>query len=194
MSLFFLPFFHHFCPMMNQLQSRQWAMFVLLIGIAAISRALPHPPNFTPIGGMALFAGAVMPHLAVALLLPLASLIIGDYLFLGGGYEGSWVVYLSFAMITLFGRLGLKHFNQPLRIFGSALLASLFFFITTNLAVWYGSNFYTQDFAGLTTCYTMALPFFGNSIAGDVFFSAFFFASWKWIARPNNQSVTNQVV
>lgn len=168
-------------------------MFVVLIGIAAITRALPHPPNFTPIGGMALFAGAVMPHLAVAIILPLASLIIGDYLFLGGGYEGSWVVYLSFAAITLFGRLGLKNFNQPLRIFGSALLASLFFFITTNLAVWYGSSFYSQDLTGLTSCYTMALPFFGNSIAGDIFFSAFFFAAWKWFARPTEQSAIKSI-
>lgn len=175
--------------MMNKLQSRQWAMFVLLIGIAAVSRALPHPPNFTPIGGMALFAGAVMPHLAIALLLPLASLILGDYLFLGGTYEGSWVVYSSFALITLFGRLSLKNFNQPVRILGSALMASLFFFITTNLAVWYGSSFYSQDLTGLTTCFTMAIPFFGNSIAGDVFFSAFFFAAWKWLARPSLQAV-----
>jgi hypothetical protein len=170
--------------MMNKLKVRQWAMFVALIALATISRALPHPPNFTPIGGMALFAGAIMPHLSLAILLPLSALVIGDYLYLGGNYDGSWIVYLSFVMITLLGRFTLKSNTHPYKLLGSSLLASTFFFLTTNLEFWYNHDTYSHNWQGFLTCLTMAIPFFGNTISGDIFFTAFFFASWYYVNKP----------
>lgn len=36
----------------------RFSVITLMILLAAMSRLLPHPPNFAPIGGMALFGAA----------------------------------------------------------------------------------------------------------------------------------------
>jgi hypothetical protein len=57
--------------------------FTLLAGLvagAALLRLVPHPPNFTPVGGLALFAGAHFPSLAAALAVPLGAMVASDLL------------------------------------------------------------------------------------------------------------------
>ena len=70
--------------------------------LAAVLRLVPHPPNFTPIGAMALFSGAMFRNRWVAFLLPLASLFAGD-LFVGF-HKLMFVVYASFAVSIAVGR------------------------------------------------------------------------------------------
>jgi uncharacterized membrane protein YcgQ (UPF0703/DUF1980 family) len=63
-----------------------------------------------------------------------------------------------------------------------ALSSSLFFFATTNFAVWMFSGMYTHDLTGLVQCYVAALPFLQNTIIGDMFWTTLLFGGW-WSAR-----------
>ena len=56
------------------------------------------------------------------------------------------------------------------RVVGGTLLGSLFFFLLTNAAVWLFGTMYAPNFAGLMQSYFMALPFFRNSLLGDLFY------------------------
>ncbi len=65
---------------------------------------------------------------------------------------------------------------------GSLLLASVsssvLFFVITNFAVWIGSPFYPQNFAGLLESYTAGLPFLNNGVLGDLFYNTLFFGAF----------------
>jgi len=75
------------------------------------------------------------------------------------------------------------------RVFGSALLSSVLFFLITNFAVWFGSSsFYPQTLAGLGACYLAGLQFyqqdffgnlFFNTVMGDLFFSGLLFGAFE---------------
>ena len=38
---------------------------VLLVLLGALSRLLPHPPNFVPLGALALYSGARLPRIGM---------------------------------------------------------------------------------------------------------------------------------
>jgi hypothetical protein len=68
-------------------------------------------------------------------------------------------------------------------VIGASLLTTTLFFLGSNLAVWYGSAFYSPDWSGLMMCYTMAIPFFQNTLLGDLFYSGALFGSFFWISQ-----------
>jgi hypothetical protein len=149
-----------------------------LILAAALSRLLPHPANFTPIAAMAL-AGGVYFNKRIALVIPLAALVISD-LFIGF-HNTILFVYGSFILIGLIG-LWLKSHKKPLPIFGAALLSSILFFVVTNFGVWLtgGGWFYPKTWQGLIECYTLAIPFFRNTIAGDLVYTVVLFGLFEF--------------
>jgi len=134
------------------------ASFIL---VAALTRLLPHPPNFAPITAMALFSGVFFDKKAIAFLVPLLAMVLSD-LFLGF-YTISLFVYLSFFFITLLGR-----WMKKVHI-GTVLIGSSLFFVVSNLGVWL--LHYPPTIEGLLTCFTLAIPFFGAALLGDVFYS-----------------------
>jgi hypothetical protein len=149
--------------------------------VAAALRLVPHPPNFTPIGAMALFSGAYLGRRgAVALLAPLGALFLSDLVI--GFYRGMPTVYFSVALIVLIGWLALKRVSA-LRIGGAAIASSLLFFILTNLGMWLSSGFYPRTLAGLEACYVAAIPFFQNTLAGDLFYSGLLFGGFALLER-----------
>jgi hypothetical protein len=60
------------------------------------------------------------------------------------------------------------------RIASGTLLGSVLFFLITNFAVWVFTPLYERTSAGLVQCFYMALPFFRNTLAGDIFYVAGF--------------------
>ena len=150
---------------------------LLLIWGAAAARILPHPSNFAPIGAMALFGGA---HLAgrKAWITPLLAMFISD-VFLGFHSTMPWV-YGSFFLITLLGRRVQKRVN-PVNLMGASLVASILFYLVTNFGVWFSTSMYPKTLAGLTQSYFMALPFFRNTILGDLFYSSVLFGSYALV-------------
>jgi hypothetical protein len=84
------------------------------------------------------------------------------------------VVYMALLFPVVF-RGFLQKKLGVMRIAGAALASSTVFFIATNFAVWAFSPMYEKTFAGLALCYTMAIPFFQNTIAGDMMWSGIVF-------------------
>ncbi len=167
----------------------RFGLISLLILFAALSRLIPHYPNFTALGGMALFGAAYYSKKYWALLIPFIALWISDLLLsnivYAQYYEGfQWFghigVYLAFGLIVLFGWLVLRKIKVTNVILAS-VGASVIFFLVSNFFVWSGSTFYPQSFAGLMACYEAAVPFFWSTLAGDLFFSSLLFGSFYLI-------------
>ena len=146
---------------------------LLLIAVLAFSRLIPHPPNFTPLLGMAIFAGARLDNKLFAILAPLTAMFLSDLII--GLHSGMGVIYFAILVNVFFG-FYLKERFGPLLIGGTLISGALLFFLITNFAVWYGSNFYSNDFTGLITCYKMGLPFFQNTLISSLMygFAAFY--------------------
>ena len=158
-------------------------LLILLSAIvaAAALRLVPHPPNFTPIGAMALFAGAHLGRRGViALVAPLGALLLSDLVL--GFYAGMATVYFSTALVVVIGWLALQRVS-PLRLIGAALASSILFFVLTNFGMWLSSGYYPHSWAGLQACYVAAIPFFQNTVAGDLFFSAVLFSGFALLER-----------
>ena len=134
--------------------------------LAALSRLIPHPPNFTPLIAIALFSGFYVADKVLIYGLPIATMLISD-LFLGF-YSISIFVYLSFLLISFFGTFSKN--PGAVKIVSAILLGSVSFFIITNFGVWVLGG-YPRNLAGLSSCYTEAIPFFKNTLMGSFFYS-----------------------
>jgi len=139
---------------------------------AALFRILPHPPNFSPIAAIALFGGAQFADKRAAFAMPLAAMFLSDLVL--GLHTLTPVVYGCFALVVCLG-LWLRRQRSAGRIAVAALVGSVLFFAITNFAVWAGTNMYPRTAAGLAGCYTAAIPFFGNTLAGDFTFTTVLF-------------------
>ena len=150
-----------------------------LIVFAVLFRLLPHPANFAPIAAIAIFGGAILPK-KWALSLPLVAMIVSDLMI--GMHSLVWVTWGSFLIIALASHKYLRKISS-LRILGASLSASVFFFVVTNLAVWLQGWLYPMTAQGLVSCYYNALPFFRNTLLGDLVFSAVLFGAYAIICH-----------
>jgi len=132
-----------------------------LIVVAVLTRLIPHPANVAPITGIALFAGNNFDDKRMAFLLPLFCMFVTD-IFLGFHMIIPFV-YLAFMLISYIGINSQKITN------GTILKSSTLFFLITNFGVWMVG--YPTSLAGLVACYTLAIPFFINTLLGDFFYS-----------------------
>jgi hypothetical protein len=157
--------------------------FMLLFGLIALDvvvRILPNTLNFSPVAASALFAGAVLGR-PLAMAVPLAAMALSDCVL---GFEDWRTTVFVYAGLTMPAVLGLltRDSWKPIRLVPLAGLSSVFFFVTSNFAVWMFSGIYARDAAGLVKCYIAALPFFQNTLMGDLFWTAVLFGA-LWVAR-----------
>jgi len=151
-----------------------------LIFVAAISRLLPHPVNVAPIGALALFGGVYLDR-KHTFVVPLAALLISDYFI--GFYTGMAWVYGSFVLIGFIG-LWLRNHRSIAATVGATLAGSVLFFLVTNFGVWVSAQVsYPHTLAGLFQCYVAAIPFFRNSLAGDLGYVGILFTIHEFAAR-----------
>ena len=172
-------------------------ILAVLIALGVAGRLLPHPPNFTPMAAIALFAGFIFVKRYMAMVAVIVTMLLCDYFAFGtlsAGWFGSksmFVVYLALLFPIVF-----KSFLQKklgvLRIAGAALVSSSVFFVATNFAVWAFSPMYAKTFDGLVLCYTMAIPFFQNTIAGDLIWSGAIFGAYLALRNYSNLQIFNQ--
>jgi hypothetical protein len=149
------------------------AIFLVgMILIAAAMRLFPHPPNFTPLTAMALFGGACFADKRLSFLVPLSGLFLSDLVL--GFYSSMPVVYGSFLLTVCIGFWLRKERNFS-RVFGASVLAAVLFFVLTNFGVWAFDAMYPKTLGGLLECYTMGIPFFGNTLLSSLFYSAILF-------------------
>lgn len=171
----------------------RFGIITLMILLAAISRLLPHPANFAPIGGMALFGAAYFGKKYWAFIIPIVTMWISDLILnnvVYGAYfdhfvwfySGSLFTYGAFALIALLGILSLKKIGV-INITISALAASIIFFIVSNFGVWMSSGIYNHTLDGLSLCYAAGIPFFQNTIIGDLVYSGVMFGAYELCAK-----------
>jgi hypothetical protein len=153
---------------------------IALIVLAAALRIAPHPWNFTPVGAMALFAGAALKDRRLAFLLPLLALFVGDIFI--GFHKLIPIVYASFLINVAIG-LWLREGRTVARISLATLLGAIQFFLITNFAVWQFLGGYTHNTTGLLTCYIAGIPFFWNTLAGDALYATLLFGSFALAER-----------
>ena len=165
---------------MNANTSRLLAILLAILSAGAL-RLVPHPPNFTPIGAMALFSGAYLGRRGlIAFAAPLGAMLLSDTMI--GFHSGLLFVYASIAAIVVIGWLALQR-RSPLRIGAAAVAGSVLFFIVTNFGTWAVSGMYPLTASGLAACYVAAIPFFQNTLAGDLFYSGLLFGGFALLER-----------
>lgn len=146
----------------------------LFVAVAVFSRLAPHPLNFSPVAGVALFSGAFLSTgLAAAVIL--GSLMISD-LILGLHFTMPFT-WASFLAVMWLGR-PLAGAFRPAQILLRAFAGSAFFFVVTNFGVFLEGRMYARTWNGLAECYWMALPFYRNTVAGDLAFALILFGAW----------------
>ncbi|WP_266366225.1 DUF6580 family putative transport protein [Tellurirhabdus rosea] len=162
------------------------ASVISILLLAALSRLLPHLPNFTPIAAIALFGASMFERKWQGLVVAFGAMLLSDALI---GFHGTMAaVYGSFGLTWLIGYFLLKR-PTAVRVVTASLLSSVLFFLITNFAVWYGSTFYPQTPGGLLACYTAGLAFYNgqsfflNGLFGDLFFSTVLFGGYALLQR-----------
>lgn len=152
---------------------------VILILLSVFSRIIPHAPNFTPIIAVALFA-AVYLKKPLSFLVPLIALFVSDAII--GFYGGLMIfVYGSLLCITAFGFLMRNNVSIGY-ILGFSITSATLFFVISNFGVWV-TGLYPRTFAGLLECYTMAIPFFRNTLGSTLIYSCTLFGTFELVKR-----------
>ena len=168
--------------------------FLVLSGfilVAALSRMIPHPYNFAPMGAMAIFGAAYFSDKKFSFLVPLIAMFISDLLvnnILYSGFYGGFTLftpgfywmYGAIALIVVAGLYIMKKVNTS-RIIAGSLSASVIFFLITNFGVWLGSPIYPQGLEGLFMSYAAGIPFFHYTILGDLFYSGVMFGAFEYV-------------
>ena len=171
---------------MTRMRSYSWALGILAIGFLA--RLAPHPANVTPVAALALFGGSMLPA-GWAVALPLATLVASDVAI--GLHHVIAFTWLSFAATGLLGRWIARR-PAAGRIVAASLIASVGFFLVTNFGVWWlgdGGRMYPRTLEGLWTCYVAAVPFFRNSLIGDLAYTAGLFGLYAMVRGSTRATV-----
>jgi hypothetical protein len=178
-----------------------------IILFAAISRLIPHPVNFAPIGGMALFGAAYYNKKYWALIIPVLSMWLSDLIVNNvvygqyfdhfvWFYQGCYWTYSAFVLITLVGFFILRQI-KVINLLAATLSASLIFYLVSNFGVWFSTEMYPKNMAGLMACYGAGLPFLKNTLLGDMAYTSILFATFEYAQRSipalQLQGVKNQL-
>lgn len=155
--------------------NKKYAFVIALLTVGLISRFIPHYPNFTAIGTMAIMGGAVLKNPIEGILLPLGTLFISDLIinniiYAGEGftlfYASAAFVYGAVLLTTLISRFAHKlNFKNYLVL---ALLSSVLFFFITNFGTWATGTMYPRTMEGLLAALVAGIPYAGSFLAGTV--------------------------
>ncbi len=152
-------------------------IFVILVVLGFAFRLLPHSWNFTPIGAIALFSGFYFKK-KYAFVVPVLALFISDA-FLGFyNWKLMLLVYGSFLLCVVLG-FWLKKHKKWYTVAGTSIIAALLFFFITNFAVWMFTPWYAKTLSGIIQCYIMAIPFFRNTLLGNLFYVTVLFGAYE---------------
>lgn len=178
---------------------KDWTYTFILFVIAFVSRIIPHYPNFTAIGAVAIAGGMAYRNWIPALLATVASMFVSDLLINNIFYSefygsfvwftpGAILIYSSFIFSVFIPRL-LSRGNATYRWLISSLASTGLFFLITNFGVWYDSALYPQTISGLLACYVAAIPFAINQLLGTLFYGALILLAFSYVDKRLVQTV-----
>ena len=167
----------------------QTGILSIIILLAAFTRIMPHPPNFSPMAAIGLFGAAHFAKKWQAFFIPLigiwvSDLVINNYVYSSSSsnfvwfYSGFYWQYISYILIIF---TGLFIFNRGISLTktaGGMISSSGIFFLVSNFGVWAGGTMYPKNFGGLITCYAAGVPFIHNTIISDVLFTTVLFGTY----------------
>ena len=142
------------------MDKKTYIYLVLFIAFLVQLRLIPHPPNFTPILAAGVFSGFYFRRFFLGLFIIILSMFIGDLYF--GFHNTMFFTYISLSVAVMLGLL-IKQLKFSEIIF-SGLVSSVCFFLITNFGAWITLDMYEKNFAGLMSSYTLAIPFFQNTL------------------------------
>ncbi|TNE78902.1 MAG: hypothetical protein EP332_13020 [Bacteroidetes bacterium] len=166
--------------------STKTGVVISAIVLAALSRLIPHPMNFTPIAAIAMFGAAYLERKSIAFIIPILSIYLSNLVIDNVMYQHDSFVWMapsfpwvagSLVLISLMSQFTLNKVSAG-RVLGSSLAASVIFFIISNFGMWQGSGIYSHDMTGLVMCYNAAIPFFGWTVAGDLVYTTAMFGGF----------------
>lgn len=144
--------------------------FLFISGILALGRLIPHPPNFTPILATAIYTPYIINDKWIAMLIPLSAMFIADIII--GFHPYVLWVYGAIGISTLLSYWSMRFNKKYMQLTVMTLVSSILFFIITNFAVWVIWDYYPKTIDGLLLCYSMAIPFFQNTIYGTIIYTS----------------------
>lgn len=186
----------------------KFLVILLFIALASLTRLLPHPWNFTPLGGITLMSAALVNNRLKSFVIPFIVWIMSDYLvnvflYNKGLLDFSYFisttalgVYVSMVLIWLVGSL-LRTNIQFSTVIASSLSSSIIFYLVSNTFVFIGNPFYSQDVSGWLQCLAMGIPFykndfgilfgsfFFNGIIGDLFYTTLLFSAYSLLVNKS---------
>ena len=167
----------------------QTGVLSIIILLAAFTRIMPHPPNFSPMAAIGLFGAAHFAKKWQAFFIPvigiwISDLVINNYVYSSSSsnfvwfYSGFYWQYISYILIIF---TGLFIFNRGISLTktaGGMISSSGIFFLVSNFGVWAGGTMYPKNFSGLITCYAAGVPFIHNTIISDLLFTTVLFGTY----------------
>jgi len=177
-------------------------LIVLFIAIIFLGRILPHPYNFTPLIAVTLLSSYSLSNKFLAIIIPLfgfwlSDLFMNNYIY--AGYFGDFTVfnfgmiwtYGAIALVALMGSSFLDKISET-KVMLASLSGSTIFYLISNFGVWAFSPMYSKTLVGLVQCYSLALPFYGTSLMGDLVYSAILFGAYQIVFSKNPNFLTSQ--
>ena len=175
----------------NEQENPSLKIIAVIVLVAMVTR-ITGPSfgnNFAPMNAIALFSGAYFVSPLVAVAVPLLSIVIGDYAvnYLYAGdfsplYPGWYWQYVSYVLLACLGML-LRNRVRPLNVLGTTFAGAVLFFAISNFGVWLSAGLYPPTWDGLVTCFALAIPFFKNTVYGDLFFVTLMFGACELFQR-----------
>ena len=156
-------------------------LVAFLIGFCVAARLLPHAPGVWPFAASALFAGRMLRVPGLAVIVPLAAILLSNVALAGDDWRVTVVVCLA-TILPAFAGMLTRRWPGALPVVVAVVSCSLIFFVATNLAVWAFSGMYPLTWQGLTECYIAALPFLDKTVLGDLFWTAVLFGG-AWLMQ-----------
>ena len=190
-SLPILDILNHFCNQIIDMKNNKVGILVMVIIACGIYRLLPHISNITPVGAMALAGGMYFNKRILAFIVPIITLYASDLILNNTVFASanSGFVWFSDYMITVYGAflltvvLGIVLTNKKAstKIIGGTLIASILFFFITNIGAWASPlSIYPKTLSGLWTAIIAGVPFFRNTMLGNVIFIPLFVAFFEY--------------
>ena len=177
-------------------------LIILFIAIIFFGRILPHPYNFTPLIAVTLLSSYALSNKLLVITIPIFGFWLSD-LFMNNviyaGYYNDFTIfntgmiwtYGAIVLVALLGNSFLDKISSG-KVALASLSGSTLFYLISNFGVWAFSPMYAKTLVGLIQCYSLALPFYGTSLIGDLVYCGILFGSYQLFFSNNPSFLTSQ--
>lgn len=168
-------------------------MFMLIVAC----RLTIDTPNFQPVMAVALLGGMLVRPFWLAMTVVIGAMAVSD-LFQGFyDWRLAMSVYACLALPALAGPL-LRRYSRQSIVFtgiaaGTSVISAIIFYLGTNFAFWYFTDYYSPDSRGLMAALAMGLPFFKWSVLSNTLFTLAITAVYQFVTSRSRRLAAQAV-